>query len=119
MLSVCSKHLPQESKFQQKLAEMSEYYFSHNLHSTECLGPTQMKTLPNTTNVIWVACLAFVRAAFNLENADHKMEIYVHRKIICSVFVALLSFILKRLRLLFLLLWVSISFRSYGITFLF
>uniref|UniRef100_A0A8C5X504 Retinoblastoma-associated protein n=1 Tax=Malurus cyaneus samueli TaxID=2593467 RepID=A0A8C5X504_9PASS len=32
-----SKHLPQESKFQQKLAEMSEYYFSHNLHSTECL----------------------------------------------------------------------------------
>uniref|UniRef100_A0A8C3Y231 Retinoblastoma-associated protein n=1 Tax=Catharus ustulatus TaxID=91951 RepID=A0A8C3Y231_CATUS len=33
-----SKHLPQESKFQQKLAEMSEYYFSHNLHSTECLG---------------------------------------------------------------------------------
>lgn len=25
MLSVCSKHLPQESKFQQKLAEMSEY----------------------------------------------------------------------------------------------
>lgn len=118
MLSVCSKHLPQESKFQQKLAEMSEYYFSHNLHSTECLGPTQMKTLPNT-NVIWVACLAFVRAAFNLENADHKMEIYVHRKTICSVFVALLSFILKRLRLLFLLLWVSISFRSYGITFLF
>lgn len=41
-------------------------------------------------------------------------ENYIHRKI-----VALLSFILKCLRLLFLLLRISISFRFYGITFLF
>lgn len=37
MLSVCSKHLPQESKFQQKLAEMSEYYFFSNLSAVTAL----------------------------------------------------------------------------------
>lgn len=40
MLSVCSKHLPQESKFQQKLAEMSEYYFFINCTAMSALDKT-------------------------------------------------------------------------------
>lgn len=55
------------------------------------LEPTQMKTLFNT-NVIWVICLVFVIPAYNLENTDYKMEIYVHRKTVCRVFVALLLY---------------------------
>lgn len=47
-------------------------------------GHTQMKTLLNT-DVMWVACLVFVLAAINLENADYKLEIHVHRKTICRI----------------------------------
>ena len=79
MLSVCSKHLPQESKFQQKLAEMSEYFiFSLTAQQwVPCIKqfvPTRIKTVLNVDTSLVNLLSCFVPAPFNLENPDYKMQ---------------------------------------------